>query len=341
MAELKFRGLGNKQQLVLIDDEEVKVLTDFGYNLTSRPTDYYVQAIASIFKSHEQISELVDPQPAYTNVIGIVSAMFHYMLRTNGRNIKVLALGNPEIYAYFQAQALKIFSENNSLVICDKTPQTDQWIELMDQLEVGEQITSVTGEYMRSLNALSHNGFDIVFIYEDTYEATLRDIVLAIKKLKPGGLLIGFYSEALQALFNDDYVIPIPGSSIWTKTITKESKESILMDYGYTVEKQTLNRLNEIGRAIESSLHQLDDHDDQDGLLRDIGVALSACERSVSELSNQSGYYGIKLALADVKEKYVTFRLNKQPTSLQETNEALGQWLKSLNEFEKWCVYER
>ncbi|MBO9597945.1 MAG: hypothetical protein J7559_09040, partial [Cohnella sp.] len=231
--------------------------------------------------------------------------------------------------------------ESNSLVICDKTRQTEQWLELMDQLEVGEQITSVTGEYMRGVNALSHNGFDMVFIYEDTYEATLRDIVLAIKKLKPGGRLIGFYSEALKALFNDGYETPIPGSSIWTKTITKELKESILMDYGYTVERQTLNRLNDIGRAIESSLQQLDAHDDQDSLLRDIGAALSACERSVSELSNQSGYVGIKLALAEAKEKYVAFALNRQPIGLRGTIDALGQWLNSLNEFEKWCIYER
>ncbi|MBO9597944.1 MAG: hypothetical protein J7559_09035, partial [Cohnella sp.] len=110
MAELKFRAVGNRQQLVLIEDEEVRILTDFGYNLTARPTDDYIQAIASIFKSHEQISEFVDPRPAYTDVISIVSAMFHYMLRTNGRNVKALALGNPEIYAYFLAQSLKVFS---------------------------------------------------------------------------------------------------------------------------------------------------------------------------------------------------------------------------------------
>lgn len=123
------------------------------------------------------------------------------------------------------------------------------------------QIVPMVGESALSYEVLKDDCFDIIFIDGDhRYQAAYNDIRQAVKKIKPGGMLMGhdgrgysaelprdflqanldedcaFYNglqyscgvlKALEDAFGADYAV-FNGSSTWYHTVTEEDKKRLL-----------------------------------------------------------------------------------------------------------------
>jgi len=391
MAELNFRMNGNKSELVLNENGNINLLTDFGNNLTEIPTQYYIDSILSIITSYDQVSKLTVDKILHQDIISIVCSMFDYLLKTNGKNIKMLEMGKFGLWTYYQAKTLKIFSVDNVLFCCDKpigvasenssqsSDTFDQLSRVMTGLGVSDQIIHFAGTSAQKINALQNNYFDFISIHEERYGTIMIELVQAIKKIKPGGLLIGYHCDcyffqlpediqnkdftedersdgdyhtgvifALKVLFDDDYEKPISDSQIWKKTISKELKESILMRFCYPSEKETIKQQIEILHSIESGLNLVDNRNDREKILLDMGIAISACELSATELAYTTGYDRLKKVVINVKDKYVGLMINYKKRNAQELNISIKEtrillkiWVQTLNDFEMWCIYER
>ncbi|GFN33096.1 hypothetical protein [Paenibacillus xylaniclasticus] len=391
MSELNIKLNGNKYELVFTDNGEARVLTKFYNNLTEKATDVYIEGIINIFNSVTPLSKYV-PETSWDDVVAIVSSMFDYLLQTNGKNIKMLELSGFHLNTYYQAKALQLFSESNTLFsFCHWEPMKgiDQlqnvsnaylpFYNLMTSLNVSGTIIPLAGDRSKVIHSLHNGYFDMIVVREERYGSLLQQIVQAIRKIKPGGLLIGYFSDcyydqlpaklqsrsfeedertnggyhtgviyALKQLFDDDYERPVSSSNVWTKTITKEVKEHVLAKFCYPSDIQSIRQLVQMGHSIEKCIYLLESFPDTAGLLQNIGAAITACELPSANLALASAIPDVKKAIVEMKSQHtetiIRYRQNdveKMAASIAHTEVLLKAWLQSLNDLEKWCMYER
>ncbi|WP_284036663.1 hypothetical protein [Neobacillus sp. 114] len=392
MSEIGFRIDGHKNEFVLNEFGQKNVLADFGINLTEKYTKYYMEGLVDIITSFEQLSKLKAENVMLIDILSIVCSMFDYLLKTNGKNIRMLELGKFGLTAYFQAKTLKLFSDDNILFYCHKWGGSDQksvnLLEISDTYDrfngemksggVSEQIIPLIGDSSKIIKTLQNDYFDCIFIKEERYGTLLSEIVQSIKKVKTGGLLIGYHCDcyfhqlpphlqnkkytddeiteggyhtgvifALKELFDDHYEKPIRNSQIWRITVTKELKENILKEYCYRFERDTINQLIEVGHSIERGLNGLNTLNQTEShtlelLQQDIGMEISKCELTSTDLAYTAGYGALKKAIIAVKDKYVETMIDykqsddpKTKFNIEETRTLLNRWFQALYDFEK------
>ncbi|TYP75730.1 class I SAM-dependent methyltransferase [Paenibacillus methanolicus] len=389
MYELSIRANGIKHELVINDNGSITRLTDFGMNLTEKHTPVYIDGLQVIMHNLEEVNKYAEKPIVQEDMVAVVAFTIDRMLRTTGKHARMLNLGDLDAGIYFQAAALKLFDEKNRLYCCggwgsnQAAPSTTEsqlrrFSQTMAKLGVSQQIIPFLGDSLQQLALIQNDYFDAIFLHEQRYGTVMEEMILAIKKLKPGGILMGYHCDcyfselppqiqnkdftpdeqmdggyhtgvifALKVLFDDDYEKPLARSTVWKKTITTEVKAGILRQCLPPHDNEQFTRLISQCQALESGLSRLDRMEGGEQLMHEIGSMISACERIAADLAYRTGSTKLKLDIVQLKEQFLEAMMSFErkceatfQSKVNETRSLLNDWSRTLRDDERRWMYE-
>ncbi|MDQ1143589.1 2-polyprenyl-3-methyl-5-hydroxy-6-metoxy-1,4-benzoquinol methylase/predicted O-methyltransferase YrrM [Bacillus sp. SORGH_AS 510] len=266
MFELKI----HKDDVVFIDQltGSSEVILTFGghHILTPLSTDTLRKKYFDIIHTFPTIQMYTYGEAERVDMVALTTLVFKKLMSGKNQQIRALEMGSGYgCSSYFLASVLKVFSNSNYLFCMDSwEPRKEQpdlahyqnvfdhFRSMMKYTGVYEQIKSLVCDPQVGMETLQDDFFDVIFV-NGNHEK--QDIIHAVKKIKVGGLLIGYNYSGLNEMFGED-LSGFGKSSVWNKTITKEDKLRCQQMKGPNNADSTL-KVREIASAVKESMAYL------------------------------------------------------------------------------------